>query len=62
MESFDPSGCSIKGWLCTIARNNALDLLRRKRREYDQVALEDAAVRRNGSSQANLRWSGAEWR
>lgn len=33
LDGYDPARCGIKAWLCTIARNNAFDMLRKKRRE-----------------------------
>ncbi len=40
LSSFDPSRCSIKSYLCVIARNKAADVLRKKRPA--ELPIEDA--------------------
>ena len=40
LDRFDPSKCTLKGWLCAIARNNSIDLLRKRQREEGFVPLD----------------------
>lgn len=44
LDKFDPHLSSIKTYLCVIARNNAVDLLRRSDRWRDRLSLDDEAV------------------
>lgn len=43
LESYDASRCSLKTWLCRIARNNALDLLRKRKLREGDISLDDPA-------------------
>ncbi len=42
LERYDPSRASVKTWLCVIARNNAMDALRKRSRESKVVPLDEA--------------------
>ena len=44
LQKYDPSLGSIKSWLCVIARNNAMDLLRTRRKSENTVSLQEDAV------------------
>lgn len=39
--AFDPEKGSLRGWLCALATHNALDLLRKKKRENVSLSLQD---------------------
>lgn len=41
LEQYDPTQSSIKTWLCVIARNNAVDLLRKADKNRRCVSLDD---------------------
>lgn len=41
LDKYDPNKSSIKTYLCIIARNNAVDLLRRNEKCFGQVSLDD---------------------
>lgn len=41
LNRFDPAAGSIKSWLCVIAKNNALDVLRRRYRDSNILPLDD---------------------
>ena len=42
LEKYDPARGSLRAWLCVMARHNALDCLRRRRREADHLSLDGA--------------------
>ena len=44
LERYDPDKCSIKTWLCILARNNAFDMLRKIRRKNGTVSLDEAML------------------
>lgn len=44
LDKYDPSQGSIRSWLCVIARNNALDHLRRHYRDSGLVSLDDGSL------------------
>lgn len=41
LDSFDPERSSIKSFLCVLARNNAIDLLRRRAKEGTTLSIDD---------------------
>jgi len=41
-NKFDPKKSSLKTYLCVLARNNAIDILRRRERQHGDVSLDDA--------------------
>lgn len=43
IDKFDPARGGIRGWLCVIAKHNALDLIRKRAREAGFVPIDDAA-------------------
>lgn len=43
IERFDPERSSIKSYLCVLARNNAIDLLRRREKENLCISFDDDA-------------------
>lgn len=43
-NSFDPKKSSLKTYLCVLARNNAIDLLRRREKQHGAVSIEDVAL------------------
>lgn len=45
LDRYDPALGSIKAWLCVIAKNNALDHLRKYYREAEACALEEDLAR-----------------
>ena len=43
VDKFDPAKGGVRGWLCVIARHNALDLIRKRSKELGSIPIEDAA-------------------
>jgi len=41
LDSYRPEAGSIRSWLCVMTRNNAIDLLRRKKKEQDRLEPEE---------------------
>ena len=44
LDKFDPSRGGVRGWLCALARNNALDMLRRSYREEGNIPIDEGAA------------------
>ncbi len=41
LAGYDPTRCSVKSYLCVLARHNAIDLLRRRDKQCGQVSTDD---------------------
>ena len=41
LAKFDPKQCSIRAYLCVLARHNAIDLLRRREKQRGELSLDD---------------------
>lgn len=54
LDKYDPRRGSIKGWLCAMARNTALDLVRRRGRERGAVSLDDCPAGLEPGSEGSL--------
>lgn len=44
LASYDPTRCSIKSYLCVLARHNAIDLLRRRNQQHGVVSVDDESA------------------
>ena len=44
LDKFDPSISSIKSYLCVLARNNAIDILRRRGRQARDISIDDPDI------------------
>ncbi|WP_434309701.1 RNA polymerase sigma factor [Hominifimenecus sp. rT4P-3] len=62
LDRYAPEKGSIRSWLCVIARNNALDLVRRRYREANILPLDERMMAENKESLLEGDWEERELR